>query len=205
MLPTAPSVQHRKLAQLAPGSCTTCARSPVSVSIPAAALVCAGSGARRHEYGWAAYRAGSALGKAGTCVLSGVAFAGAPQLVRREGLFLSAHLNRDRIWMAERPQAHGGMHRRRAGDRFCSGDTASQTSGLPRRRSRVARRRDDRFHPTIRFRRAIASATTESSALPRRGALPGSPTGSCVRRPGWGFFRRAGRCAMRQSCSRRRR
>jgi hypothetical protein len=60
---------------------------PVFVGIPAAALVCAGSAARRHEYGWAAYCAGSALGMAGTCVLFGVAFAGAPQLVRREGLF----------------------------------------------------------------------------------------------------------------------
>jgi hypothetical protein len=32
-------------------------------------------------------------------------------------------------------QAHGGMHRRRAGDRFCPGDTASQPSGMPRLRS----------------------------------------------------------------------
>ena len=67
------------------GVSPTCARElhnpcaiPVFVGIPAAASLCAGSAARRYQYGWAAYGAGSTLGMAGTCVLFGVAFAGAP-------------------------------------------------------------------------------------------------------------------------------
>ncbi len=60
---------------------------PVFIGIPAAASVCAGSAARRRAYGWAGYCAGSAIGMAGTCVLFGAAFGGAPRLARRGGLF----------------------------------------------------------------------------------------------------------------------
>ena len=60
---------------------------PVFVGIPAAALVSAGSAARRSEYRWAGYSAGSALGMASTCVLFGAAFAAGPSAGRPGGLF----------------------------------------------------------------------------------------------------------------------
>jgi hypothetical protein len=59
----------------------------IFVGIPAAALVSAGTAARRREYCWAGYCAGSAIGMTGTCVLFGAAFAGAPRLKRYGGVF----------------------------------------------------------------------------------------------------------------------
>jgi hypothetical protein len=60
---------------------------PIFVGIPVAALVSAGSAARRREYRWAAYCAGSAIGMTGTCMLFSAAFRGAPRLTRHGGLF----------------------------------------------------------------------------------------------------------------------
>jgi Protein of unknown function (DUF998) len=60
---------------------------PIFVGIPAAALVSAGSAARRGECRSAGYRAGSAVGMAGTCVLFGAAFAAGPPAGRHGGVF----------------------------------------------------------------------------------------------------------------------
>jgi hypothetical protein len=60
---------------------------PIFVGVPAAALASAVSAARRREYRWAGYCAGSAIGMAGTSLLFGAAFGGAPRLRQRGGLF----------------------------------------------------------------------------------------------------------------------
>jgi hypothetical protein len=60
---------------------------PIFAGIPIAALICAGSAARRRDYRWATYCAGSAIGMTGTFVLFGAAFGGAPRLARRAGVF----------------------------------------------------------------------------------------------------------------------
>lgn len=60
---------------------------PIFVGVPAAALGTAASAARRREYRWAGYCAGSAIGMAGTSLLFGAAFGGAPGLNRCGGLF----------------------------------------------------------------------------------------------------------------------
>ncbi|HJS94692.1 MAG TPA: DUF998 domain-containing protein [Solirubrobacteraceae bacterium] len=60
---------------------------PIFIGLPVAALVGAGSAARRREYRWAAYCAGSALGMPGASALFGAAFRGAPALAPRGGLF----------------------------------------------------------------------------------------------------------------------
>jgi hypothetical protein len=61
---------------------------PIFAGIPAAALTCAGSAARRREYRWAAYCAGSAVATTGASGLFGAAFDGtAPRLARRGGVF----------------------------------------------------------------------------------------------------------------------
>jgi hypothetical protein len=60
---------------------------PIFIGVPAAALLDAGSAARRGEYRWAAYSAGSAVAMAGTCALFGAAFGGAPRVARHGGVF----------------------------------------------------------------------------------------------------------------------
>jgi hypothetical protein len=60
---------------------------PLFVGVPVAAVVSAGSAARRREYLWAAYCAGSAIGMASACAVFGAAFGGVPTLVPRGGLF----------------------------------------------------------------------------------------------------------------------
>jgi hypothetical protein len=60
---------------------------PVFAGIPLAALISAGSAARRGEYRWAAYSAGSAIAMARSTVLFGRAFGGVPRLAGRGGLF----------------------------------------------------------------------------------------------------------------------
>ena len=60
---------------------------PVFAGIPAAALTCATSAARREEYRWASYSAGSAIAMTSAFVLFGAAFAGAPHLAGRGGVF----------------------------------------------------------------------------------------------------------------------
>ena len=59
---------------------------PIFAGIPAAALTCAASAARRREYRWAAYCAGSAIGITGTFVLFAAAFGGAPRLAGHGGV-----------------------------------------------------------------------------------------------------------------------
>jgi Protein of unknown function (DUF998) len=60
---------------------------PIFAGIPVAALICATSAARRGEYRWASYSAGSALAMTSAFVLLGAAFGGAPRLVGRGGVF----------------------------------------------------------------------------------------------------------------------
>jgi hypothetical protein len=60
---------------------------PIFAGIPAAALTCAVSGARRREYRWASYSAGSAIVMTGAFGLFGAAFGGAPRLAGRGGVF----------------------------------------------------------------------------------------------------------------------
>ena len=60
---------------------------PIFAGIPIAALVCAGSAARRRDYRWATYCAGTAIGMTRTFMLFGTAFGGAPRLAGRAGVF----------------------------------------------------------------------------------------------------------------------
>ncbi len=60
---------------------------PIFAGIPAAALAGAGSAARRQEYRWASYSAGSAVVMVGTFVLFGAAFGGARRLAGWGGIF----------------------------------------------------------------------------------------------------------------------
>jgi Protein of unknown function (DUF998) len=53
---------------------------PIFAGIPAAALTCATSAARRGDYCWASYSAGSAIAKTSAFALFGAAFSGAPSL-----------------------------------------------------------------------------------------------------------------------------
>ena len=60
---------------------------PIFAGIPAAALTCATSAARRGEYRWASYSASSAIAMMSAFVLFGAAFGGAPRLAGRGGVF----------------------------------------------------------------------------------------------------------------------
>jgi hypothetical protein len=86
---------------------------PIFAGIPAAALTCAGSAARRREYRWAAYCAGSAIGMTGAFSLFGAAFGGAPRLAGRGGVFQRVSITTGFGWLsalslrALRPSRHG--------------------------------------------------------------------------------------------------
>ena len=60
---------------------------PIFAGIPATALTCAASAARRGQYRWATYSAGSAIVMTGAFVLFGVAFGGVPRLAGQGGIF----------------------------------------------------------------------------------------------------------------------
>lgn len=60
---------------------------PIFAGIPAAALACAAAAARRGEYAWALYSAGSAVGMTRAFALFGAAFGGTPRLAGRGGLW----------------------------------------------------------------------------------------------------------------------
>jgi hypothetical protein len=60
---------------------------PIFLGVPAAALGSAVSAARRREYRWAGYCAGSAVGMGGATLLFGAAFGGAPRLAQVGGVF----------------------------------------------------------------------------------------------------------------------
>lgn len=59
---------------------------PIFAGIPIAALTCAVSAARRGEYRWASYSAGSAIAMTSATVLFGAAFGGASRLGGRGGV-----------------------------------------------------------------------------------------------------------------------
>lgn len=59
---------------------------PIFAGIPAA-MICAVSAARRGEYRWATYSAGSAIGMTGAFMLFGAAFGGRAGLAGRGGVF----------------------------------------------------------------------------------------------------------------------
>jgi uncharacterized protein DUF998 len=60
---------------------------PIFAGIPAAALTCAASAARRGQYRWASYSAGSAVAMSGAFVLFGAAFGPSPRLNGLGGVF----------------------------------------------------------------------------------------------------------------------
>lgn len=60
---------------------------PIFAGLPVAALTCAGSAARRAEYRWAVYSAGSGVAMIGAFGLFGAAFGGVPRLAGRGGVF----------------------------------------------------------------------------------------------------------------------
>ena len=60
---------------------------PIFAGIPAAALTCAVSGARRGECRWALWSTGSAVAMPGAFVLFGAAFGPSPRLAGRGGVF----------------------------------------------------------------------------------------------------------------------
>jgi hypothetical protein len=73
---------------------------PIFAGIPAAALTCAGSAARRREYPWAAYCAGSAIGMVGAFMLFGAAFGAAPPLSGRGGVFQRISIATGFVWLS---------------------------------------------------------------------------------------------------------
>jgi hypothetical protein len=60
---------------------------PIFAGTPAAALTCATSAARRGDYCWASYSAGSAIAMTSAFGLLGAAVGGAPRLAGRGGVF----------------------------------------------------------------------------------------------------------------------
>lgn len=60
---------------------------PIFAGIPTAALACAAVAARRKEYAWASYSAGSAVGMMRAFALFGAAFGGSPRLAGLGGLW----------------------------------------------------------------------------------------------------------------------
>lgn len=73
---------------------------PIFAGIPAAALTCAVSGARRGEYRWASYSAASAVAMTSAFVLFGVAFGGAPRLAAQGGLFQRISITTGFGWLS---------------------------------------------------------------------------------------------------------
>jgi hypothetical protein len=60
---------------------------PIFVGIPVAALTCAAYAARRGQYRWAVYSAGSAVAMTGASAQFGAAFGGSPRVAGRGGLW----------------------------------------------------------------------------------------------------------------------
>jgi hypothetical protein len=73
---------------------------PIFAGIPAAALTCAASAARRAEYRWASYSAGSAIAMTSACGLFGAAFGGAPRLAGRGGVFQRISITAGFGWLS---------------------------------------------------------------------------------------------------------
>ena len=73
---------------------------PIFAGIPAAALTCAASAARRGEYRWASYSAGSAIAMTSAFGLFGAAFGGAPRLAGRGGIFQRVSVTAGFGWLS---------------------------------------------------------------------------------------------------------
>jgi Protein of unknown function (DUF998) len=73
---------------------------PIFIGIPAAALTCAASAARRGEYRWASYSAGSAIAMTSALVLFGAAFGEAPRLAGRGGVFQRVSVTAGFGWLS---------------------------------------------------------------------------------------------------------
>jgi uncharacterized protein DUF998 len=91
---------------------------PIFVGIPAAALTYAASAARRGEYRWASYSAGSAIAMTSAFGLFGAAFGGAPRLAGRGGVFQRISITVGFGWLSAlslRTLRWRGWHRHRPG------------------------------------------------------------------------------------------
>jgi len=77
----------RPLAPTRTGTLHNLCAIPIFAGIPVAALICATSAARRREYRWASYSAGSAVAMTSAFGLFGAAFGGAPRLAGHGGVF----------------------------------------------------------------------------------------------------------------------
>jgi hypothetical protein len=73
---------------------------PIFAGIPAAALTCATSAARRGECRWASYSAGSAMAMTSALVLFGAAFGGASRLAGRGGVFQRISITAGFGWLS---------------------------------------------------------------------------------------------------------
>ena len=73
---------------------------PIFAGIPIAAVTCARSAARREEFGWASYSAGSAIAMAIASVLFGEAFGGARRLRGRGGVLQRVSITAGFGWMS---------------------------------------------------------------------------------------------------------
>ncbi len=73
---------------------------PVFAGIPAAVLTCATSAARKGEYRWAWYSAGSAIAMTSAFVLFGAAFGGVPRLAGQGGVFQRISITAGFGWLS---------------------------------------------------------------------------------------------------------
>lgn len=73
---------------------------PIFAGIPVAALICATSAARRGEYRWASYSAGSAIAMTSAFMLFGAAFGGAPRLAEQGGFFQRISITTGFGWLS---------------------------------------------------------------------------------------------------------
>jgi hypothetical protein len=73
---------------------------PIFAGISVAALICSTSAARRGEYRWASYSAGSAIAMTSAFVLFGAAFGGAPRLAGQGGVFQRISITAGFGWLS---------------------------------------------------------------------------------------------------------
>ena len=73
---------------------------PIFAGIPVAALICATSAARRGEYRWASYSAGSATAMTSAFVLFGAAFGGASRVAGQGGVFQRISITAGFRWLS---------------------------------------------------------------------------------------------------------
>lgn len=90
----------RSIAPTRSGSLHNLCAIPIFAGIPVAALICATSAARRREYRWASYSAGSAIAMTGAFVLFGAAFGGVGRLAGRGGVFQRVSITTGFGWLS---------------------------------------------------------------------------------------------------------